>query len=168
MKITIIQFSPSGNTLKVTETIKKEIRKFPIGVWIAFIALFSIFFAWMMQAFSLYDWETAYKLGLQNGRFNGDALDQAIATKEKGEAIADLIWALPLTIIAFIGLIRKKLIGFIAAMMTFAICVYFPLFYIFQLWDTFIETAMGAVILWGIPSIFGIVGLWVNREILKN
>ena len=148
--------------------LKKEIRKFPIGIWIAFIALFSIFFAWLMQAFSLYDWEAAFKLGLQNGSFKGDSLSQALATKEKGEAIADLIWALPLTIIAFIGLIRKKLIGFIAAMMTFAICVYFPLFYVFQLWGTYFDTALGAVILWGIPSLLGIIGLWFNREILKN
>ena len=148
--------------------LEKKLGNYPIGMWIAFIALFSIFFAWIMQAFSLYDWETAFRLGLQNGSFEGDALDQAFATKEKGEAIADLIWALPLTIIAFIGLIRKKLIGFIAAMMTFAICIYFPLFYVFQLWGTYFDTALGAVILWGIPSLLGIIGLWSNREILKN
>jgi len=49
-------------------------------------------------------------------------------------------------------------------MMVFAICVYFPLFYIFQLWDTHMETAAGAILLWGIPSLLGIAGLWANRE----
>lgn len=148
--------------------LKQEIKNFPLGLWIAFIALALISLAWIMQAISLYDWEAAFKLGLQNGSFEGDILDQVIATKEKGEAIADLIWALPLTIIAFVGLMEKKLFGFITAMMTFAICIYFSLFYIFQLWDTFIETAMGAVILWGFPSIIGMIGLWVNRESIKN
>ncbi len=148
--------------------LKLRIKNYPIGIWIAFLALISIAGAWIMQAYSLYDWETAVKLGLQNGSFEGDHLSQAMASKEKGEAIADLIWALPLTIIAFIGLTKKKLIGFIAAMMTFAICIYFSLFYLFQLYDTFIETAIGALILWGIPSFFGMIGLWVNREILKN
>lgn len=146
----------------------KKLGNYPIGIWIAFFALFSILFAWIMQAFSLYDWEAAFRLGFQNGSFEGDALDQTVATKEEGEAIADLIWAFPLTIIAFIGLIKKKLIGFVAAMMTFAICVYFSLFYVFQLWETYFETAMGAVSLWGIPSLFGIIGLWFNREILKS
>jgi len=64
-----------------------------------------------------------------------------------------------------IGLLRKKLIGFIAAMMEFAICIYFPLFYVFQLWETNMDTVLGAVFLWAIPSLFGIVGLWMNRRL---
>ena len=79
-----------------------------------------------------------------------------------------LFYTMPIAIIAFIGLLRKKFIGFVAAMMEFSICVYFPLFYIFQLWNTHIETALGAAILWGIPSLLGIVGLWMNREIFKK
>ena len=148
--------------------LKKNIGRYPIGVWIAFIALILIFFAWIMQAYSLLDWEGAVSLGLQNASFNGDAMEKALAQKEKGEAIADMLWPLPIAIIAFIGLLRKKFIGFVAAMMEFAICVYFPLFYIFQLWNTQIDTAIGATILWGIPSLLGITGLWMNQEIFKK
>ena len=144
--------------------IKKKIGLYPMGVWIAFIALLLIFLGWLMQAYSLYNWESAVELGLQNGSFNGDDVEQALAAKERGEALADMLWPLPIAIIALIGLLRKKFFGFTAAMMEFAICVYFPLFYIFQLWNTNIDTAIGAVILWAIPSLLGIVGLWYNRE----
>lgn len=148
--------------------LKRKIGRFPLGIWIALSALILIFLGWIMQAYSLIDWEGAVKLGLQNSSFEGDAAEQAMAIKEKGEAIADLIWALPLTILAFMGLLYKKFLSFVTAMMTFAICVYFPLFYVFQLWNTpHFETAIGAVILWGIPSLIGIFGLWSNRKIFS-
>jgi len=148
--------------------ITRKFGRFPIGVWTAFIALTLIFLAWIMQAYSLIKRENAVELGLQNGSFNGDELDQALANKEKGEAIADLLWALPINIIAIWGLIKKKMFGFVAAMMEFAICIYFPLFYIFQLWSSYFETAIAAVILWAIPSLLGIIGLWINRTYFKN
>ena len=81
----------------------KNIGHFPIGIWIALIALIVILLAWLMQTYSLLDWEGAVKLGLQRGSFSGDALDRALANKERGEAIADLLWALPINIIAISG-----------------------------------------------------------------
>ena len=144
--------------------LNQTMGRFPFGIWIAFVALILCFLAWLMQAYSLIDWESAVKLGLQNGSFNGDSVDQALATKEKGEAIADLLWPLPITFIAFVGLWRKKLYGLVASMMEFAICIYFPLFYVFQLWDTYLDTALGAVFLWATSSVFGIIGLWVNDK----
>ena len=81
---------------------------------------------------------------------------------ERGVAIADVVWALPLTIVAFIGLLRKKYIGFITALMVFAICVYFPLFYLFrESMDA--ETVLAALLMWAIPSLLGIIGLWKNK-----
>ena len=106
-------------------------KKLPVGIRITLIALFLIFLAWIMQAYSLINWEHAVKLGLQNGSFKGDELDVALAKKEKGEAIADLLWALPLNIIAFYGILKRRFVGFVAAMMLFAVCIYFPLFYLF-------------------------------------
>ena len=147
--------------------LKKELGYFPLGIWIALIALLLTFLGWIMQAYSLLDWEGAVNLGLQNNRFTADAFESALANKERGEAIADLLWALPINLIAIIGLLRKKFIGFIAAMMEFAICVYFPLFYAFQLWNTNFDTVLGAIILWAIPSLLGISGLWMNRKIFK-
>ena len=146
--------------------LNKTIGRFPLGIWIALIALLLTFLGWLMQVYSLLDWEGAVKLGLQNGSFTGDAVERALANKERGEAIADMLWPLPIAIIAFIGLLRKKLIGFVAAMMEFAICIYFPLFYAFQLWDTNIDTVLGAIFLWAIPSLLGIIGLWANRKYL--
>ena len=140
----------------------------PLGIWIAFLAIFLIFLAWLMQAYSLLNWEGAVGMGLQNGSFSGDALDRSLASKERGEAIADLLWPFPLTCLAVIGLFKRRFYGLVASMMVFAICIYFPLFYIFQLWETHRGTAMGAVILWAIPSILGILGLWSNRHLFQN
>lgn len=145
--------------------LQKETGHFPLGIWLALVALLLTFLAWIMQAYSLFDWEGAVKLGLQNSSFISDATERTMAVKERGEAIADLVWVLPLNVIAFIGLFKKQFIGFVASMMTFAICVYFPLFYVFQLWNTaHFDTAIGASILWGIPSLLGIIGLWTNRK----
>ena len=148
--------------------LNKKLGSITIGILIAIIALFLILLAWLMQAYSLLNWEAAVGLGLQNGSFEGGIASQSLAIKEKGEAIADLIWVLPLTLIALFGLFKQKFYGFVTAKMTFAICVYFPLFYVFQLWNTdYFDTATGAVILWGIPSLLGIAGLWTNRKTFK-
>lgn len=147
--------------------LKKNINRYPLGIWIAIVALILIFLAWLMQAYSLLDWEAAVDLGLQNERFSGDAAERAIADVERGVAIADIIWALPLTIIAFIGLLRKKHFGFITTLMVFAICVYFPLFYLFrESMDT--ETVLAALFLWAVPSLLGIIGLWVNKGFFNS
>jgi hypothetical protein len=146
--------------------IKRKIYHYPIGIWIAISALLLICLAWIMQAYSLLDWEAAIKLGVQNESFSGTAAEKAIADVERGVAIADIFWALPLTILALVGLLREKLIGFVSAMMVFAICVYFPLFYAFRE-SMDITTVLAAILLWAIPSLFGIIGLWLNRDLFK-
>ncbi len=145
----------------------KEIGSYPFGVWIALFALILIFLAWLMQAYSLINWEGAVKLGVQDESFTGDMTERAMADVERGVAIADILWALPITIIAFIGLLRKEFIGFIAAMMVFAICVYFPLFYIFRESTSF-DIVLAVIFLWAVPSLFGISGLWMNRNIFEK
>lgn len=146
----------------------KTIPGRPIGIWIAIIALMFTLLAWLMQFYSLIDWEGAIELGVQNESFNGEPVEQALANIERGVALADMFWPLPLTIIALIGLIRKKLFGLIAAMMDFAICVYFPLFFAFQRWNTNQDVVIAAIVLFAIPSLLGIVGLWLNRKFLIN
>ncbi|TLX74613.1 hypothetical protein E9993_11890 [Labilibacter sediminis] len=144
------------------EILKKKINRYSLGVWIAFLALILICFAWIMQIISLVDWERAIEIGVQDNSFTGNVTERAMADVERGVAVADILWALPLTIIAFIGLLREKFIGFIAAMMTFAICVYFPLFYIFR-GSTNIDIVLVVTLLWAVPSLIGIFGLWTNR-----
>jgi len=146
------------------EILKKQINRHPLGVWIAFLALILISLAWLMQIYSLMDWEGAIKLGVQDDSFAGDSTERAMADVERGVAIADILWALPLTVVAFVGLLRKKLIGFIAAMMAFAICVYYPLFYIFRE-STSVDIILLVVFLWAVPSLLGIYGLWTNRNL---
>ena len=144
------------------EILKKKINRYPLGVWVAILALILICLAWIMQIYSLVDWEGAIKIGVQDDSFTGNITERALADVERGIAVADILWALPLTIIAFIGLLREKFIGFIAAMMTFAICVYFPLFYIFRE-STNIDIVLVVTFLWAVPSLIGIFGLWANR-----
>jgi len=146
------------------DILKKKINRYPLGVWIAISALILICLAWLMQIYSLIDWEGAVKLGVQDDSFTGDMTERAMADVERGVAIADILWALPITIIALIGLLRNKLIGFIAAMMTFAVCVYFPLFYTFRESTSF-DIVLVVILLWAVPSLLGIIGLWINRAI---
>lgn len=143
-------------------------RRYPLGVWIALIALLLLFLAWGMQAFSLMNWEKAVELGLQNERFDGDEAKQAWALESWGVAMADMIWPLPICVAAFIGIIRKKFYGYSAGLMGFAIGVYFPLFYAFQRWNMFRSTAIVTLILWTIPSLLGIIGLWLNRKVFTQ
>jgi hypothetical protein len=130
----------------------------------ALLAILFTMLAWIMQFYSLVNWERAVQFGLQNESFAGDPVEQTLAHVEWGIAMADMFWPLPLTIIAFIGLLRIKLLGFVAAMMDFAICIYFPLFFAFQRWDTHLMTVIAALILFAFPSLLGIIGLWSNRK----
>lgn len=145
------------------EILKKKISRYPLGVWIAILALILVCLAWLMQIYSLIDWEGAVKLGVQDNSFIGDMAESAIADVERGVAIADILWALPITIIALIGLLRNKLVGFITAMMTFSVCVYFPLFYTFRESTSF-DIILVVIFLWAVPSLLGIIGLWTNRD----
>lgn len=149
------------------DVLKKKINRYPLGVWFAILALILICLAWLMQIYSLIDWEGAIKLGVQDESFTGDMAERAMADVERGVASADVLWALPITIIAFIGLLRGKFIGFIAAMMTFAVCVYFPLFYIFRESTSF-DIVLVVTFLWAVPSLLGIYGLWVNRNLFNT
>lgn len=149
------------------KALQRSLGPYPLGIWIALAAILLSFIAWFMQAYSLINWESAVSLGLQNGSFEGDAAEKALAIKERGEAIADLLWPLPLSILAIYGLLKTRFLGFVASMMEFAICLYFPLFYVFQMWETHPETVLGAIFLWAIPSIAGMTGLWSNRKTFK-
>ena len=149
------------------EVFKKRINRYPLGIWFAIVALVFICLAWLMQIYSLIDWEGAVKLGVQDESFRGDMAERTLADVERGVAIADILWALPITIVALIGLLRKKFIGFIAAMMAFAVCVYFPLFYAFRESMSF-DIVLAAIFLWAVPSLLGIYSLWINRNLFKT
>lgn len=144
---------------------RRMLGPFPVGVWIALLALLFLLIAWGMQAFSLIDWERAVDLGLQNERFTGNEVELAWALESWGVAVADMIWALPIWVIALIGITRKRTYGFAAGLMEFAIGIYFPLVFSFQRWNLHRETAIIALILWVPMSILGIAGLWMNRSI---
>lgn len=145
----------------------KQFGKYPIGIWMALIGLGVSFLAWLMQGYSLLDWEGAIKLGLQSDSFNGSEVSKALAKVERGIALADVFWPLPLSVIALIGVLKRKLYGFVSANMVFAICVYFPMFFAFQRWNSELETVIAAIILFAIPSLLGIIGLWSNRRVFN-
>ena len=147
--------------------LQKQIGRYPIGIWVTLIALLLTFLAWMMQLYSLLNWEGAIELGVQNESFSGDGVERALANVERGIAMADLCWALPITIIAFTGVLKRRLYGLIASMMVFAICVYFPLFFAFQRWNTHLDIVLAALFLFALPSLLGIIGLGSNMKIFK-
>jgi hypothetical protein len=137
-------------------------------VWIAIVAILLIFLGWGMQAYSLVNWDRAVDLGLQNERFTGDAAERAWALESRGVAMADMLWALPVGIVALAGILRRKLYGFAAGLMELSVGVYFPLFFAFQRWALFRGTVLFALLVWALPSLLGILGLWVNRESFKG
>ena len=142
----------------------KTVGRFPLGVWIAIIALLLLFLAWGMQAYSLLNWDSAVDLGLQNDRLTGDAVERARAQTDWGVAAADMLWPLPIAIIALVGILRKRFYGFVAGLVEFSVGVYFPLVFAFGYWTLYRDTAIIALILWTIPSLLAIIGLWANRQ----
>ena len=148
--------------------LNKGIGPYPLGVWIALVVLIALFLGWGMQAYSLLNWDGAVDIGLQNERFTGDAVERAWAHESWSVAVADILWPLPIGIVAFIGLLRKRLFGFAAGLMEFAIGVYFPLIFSFQRWTTYRDTVVAAIFLWAIPSVLGVICLWSNRDYFKQ
>ena len=147
--------------------LKKSVGPYPLGIWIAFVVLLAVFLGWGMQAYSLLNWEGAVDLGFQNERFTGDAVERTWAHESWSVAMADMLWPLPIGIVAFVGLLRKRLFGFATGLMEFAITVYFPLIFAFERWDSHRETALAALMLFALPSLLGIMALWQNRKLFK-
>ncbi|MCE7735039.1 MAG: hypothetical protein GPJ54_09190 [Candidatus Heimdallarchaeota archaeon] len=145
--------------------LRKKFGKYSLGIWMTYVGLAILLFIGMTgQAYSLLDWDGAVDQGVQNERFSGDIEESTWAEVSKSEAKADMIWFLPILIVASFGIIRSKLYGFIAAMMGFAIGIYFSIMFAFSRWDTYRGTVYQALILFTIPSILGIIGLWANRD----
>ena len=80
-------------------------------------------------------------------------------------AIADMLWPLPLGVVALVGLIRLKRYGFAAGFAELSIGVYFPLFFAFQRWALYPGTVLLALFLFALTSLLGMAGLWVNRDL---
>lgn len=146
------------------QTLRINIGRYPLGVWLAFLGLVVLLCAWSMQAYSLLNWDGAVDLGLQNERFTGDPTEEAWALESWGVAVADLLWALPITVVAFVGLLRKRFFGLGFGLMAFSIGVYFPIVFALQRWDTFQSTAIVAVVFFTVPSLLGVVGLLATRS----
>ena len=144
--------------------LQKEFGRFPVGAWIALVALMSLCLAWAMQVYSLLDWNSAVELGLQNERFEGDLVERAWALESWGVVMADMLWPMPITVLALVGIVRSRFYGFVTGLMAFAVGVYFPLVFAFQRWGTYRGTAIEALCLWTVPCLMGIAGLWANRR----
>ena len=89
----------------------------PVGLWLAFLALGLLAVAWAGQAYSLLDWDSAVELGLQNERFSNDLAERAWAHESWGVAATDMLWPLPLTLVALVGLARRRFVGLAAGFM---------------------------------------------------
>ena len=150
------------------KALRRRIGPHPLGVWLALLGLLILMLAWAMQAYSLFDWESAVALGLQNERFSADPAEWAWALESWGVAMADMVWALPVTVVALIGIAKRHSLGVAAAYMALSIGVYFPLFFAFQRWSTFRGTAIFAVCFFAIPSLLGIAGLLACHDQLTQ
>jgi len=150
------------------QLLRARIGRYPVGVWLALLGLGVLMCAWAMQAYSLLDWNGAVDLGLQNERFSGGPAEQAWALESWGVAVADMLWALPITAVACVGVLRLRFAGLAFGLMALSIGVYFPIFFAFQRWGTFQSTALFAVVFFTIPSLLGVIGLLANRDAFKG
>jgi hypothetical protein len=139
------------------EDSRKPIGRFPFAIWFSLAVLGLLMVAWAMQAYSLLDWESAVALGIQNERLAGDAAERAWALESWGVAAADMLWPLPITVVAIIGIMQRRFYGFVAGMMAYSIGVYFPLFFAFG-------TVITALVLFWAPSLLAILSLWTSRD----
>jgi len=138
---------------------RRRVGSFPLGVWIALAAiLLLVVVAWGGQLYSLIDWDGAVDAGLQNEHFGGDPAENAWARESRGVAIADMLWPLPIAIIALTGMVRRRFFGLVAGFMELGIGVYFPLSFAFQRWTTFRGTAIVALLLWGFRRCWASLG----------
>ena len=142
--------------------------RFPLGIWTAVGALVLLTFAWCMQAYSLLNWDHAVDLGIQNERFSDDPSEATWALESRGVAMADMLWPLPVTIVALVGVFRRRFYGFAAGLMACAIGVYFPLFFAFQRWHSFRGTAAIALVVFSLPCLAAAAGLWANRNCFRD
>jgi len=145
------------------DVMERTIGRFPVGVWLALVAVLLLLLAGGMQAYSLADWEGAVELGLQNEPLDGTDEERALARGDRGVALADMVWLLPLCVLALVGLLRRWESAGTTTLMALSVGVYFPLIFTFQRWDTYPGTVVLALVLWTVPSLLGIVGLWCNR-----
>ncbi len=150
------------------QTFRVNIGRYPLGVWLALLGLVVLLCAWVMQAYSLLDWDRAVDLGLQNERFTGGPAEQVWALESWGVAVADLLWALPVTLVAFVGVVRKRFFGLAFGLMALSVGVYFPIVFAFQRWSTFQGTAVVAILFFTVPSFLGVVGLLASRNFFEN
>jgi hypothetical protein len=148
--------------------LRVNIGRYPLGVWLALVGLGVLTCAWSMQAYSLLNWDGAVDLGLQHERFTGDPAEHAWALESWGVAVADLLWAFPITVVAFVGVLRKRIFGLAFGLMALSIGVYFPIVFAFQRWNTFQGTAVVAVVLFTVPSLLGVVGLLASQSCFEN
>ncbi len=145
------------------EAMTKDVGRFPVGVWLALVAVLLLLLACGMQAYSLVDWDGAVELGLQNERLDGTEVDRALANGDRGVALADMVWLLPLCVLALVGLVRRWESAGATTLMALSIGAYFPLIFMFQRWETHPGTVAAALVMWTVPSLLGVVGLWSNR-----
>jgi hypothetical protein len=145
------------------DMMKKVVGRLPVGLWLVMVAILLLLLACGMQAYSLVDWDGAVEMGLQNERLDGSEVDRALANNDRGVALADMVWLLPLCLLSLLGVLMRWESAAVLSFMTLSIGVYFPLIFTFQRWESHPETAIAALVMWTIPSTIGIIGLWSNR-----
>lgn len=143
-----------------------------VGLRLVIFAVALQVVAFLFQLYSILDWDGAVRLGLQEDRFVAEgeevgAGERARATMSWGNAVADVLWYLPLQIAALRELLADRRTPTLYAMV-FAILwfgAYWPLSVVFQYsWSEYRSLILASVLLFGVPSVVGLFGLLVSRS----
>ena len=113
----------------------KSIGSFPLGIWIVLVLVIVLgaIFGLIGQGLSLFSWETAVVIGLQEDqRDSPDIVERTMGAVSQGEAYADVLIQVSLVFITVIGILRRRYFGFIAGIGLSIIWIYVTPLVLFQ------------------------------------
>jgi len=118
------------------------------------------------QLYSLIAWDSAVEHHMQEYRFE---TNRGRARQDWGICIADMLWQLPLTLVAFFGLMGRFPFAYSVAMMALSLEVYWPIINAAQRWGHASVAELVALLIFVSGLAFlGILGLAANRDDLHK
>lgn len=124
---------------------RRIVGRHPLGIWIALFAmLFCLLVGGGGQVLSLFSWDLALRLGLQeNDPASADVVQRVLAQVEWGVCVADAFLVLPLLAVGLAGVLCRRSWGLAAGLMAALCWAYMFLVYTAQRYALVFRGGMG-------------------------
>ena len=160
----------------------KKAGPLPLGLWIVlfFLLVSGLAFTIFAQSLSFFAWDYALSLGLQeDSPRSADMVERTIGAMSWGEVGADVLVQTTLIILALIGILRRRLYGFVAGVTQATIWIYVTLMVPLQrigLYDWGVVPDLSRaryvgpvmIILAGVPGVIMLICLVSNRRFFET